>query len=355
MNGAAALPEGLLPLLEGLLNSDTTRSARNETPAANILARFFRECGIPYALYEPFGGRVSVVARIRGRTQKSVLLLSHLDTEDERGPGGYTAAKASFSSDAVAGRGALDCKGNAAVLACVLRDLAREGAALENTVVFAATAGEEDGGAAGTGWLMENTDAFSGAALVLGEGGGYPLPYGEEWYFTLQTGEITASDLPAQPPSGGAYTEALLGRAVRQGFYNEATRSYIAALPGNPHRRRMPPEHFVNGLPEFLESPENRAMRWTPGRLSHLAVFEKALAQCDPAYRAMPVVTPGYSDNRYFRARGVETWGFFPLHPANRIAGIHGAGEYISYRSLRLAYACLLAVAGEFAKERGTD
>ena len=66
--------------------------------------------------------------------------------------------------------------------------------------------------------------------------------------------------------------------------------------------------------------------------------FEAALRRELPNARLMPCITPGYSDNRWFRKAGIPTAGFFPLDIRNSLAGIHGANEYISEASLALAY-----------------
>ena len=59
-------------------------------------------------------------------------------------------------------------------------------------------------------------------------------------------------------------------------------------------------------------------------------------------YKLLPIITPGYSDNRFFRQRGIATIGFFPLDIKNNISGIHGNNEYISFKSLILSYNILL-------------
>ena len=51
----------------------------------------------------------------------------------------------------------------------------------------------------------------------------------------------------------------------------------------------------------------------------------------------MPVITPGYSDNRYFRRAGIPVIGFFPFDVGDHI-WMHMANEYISLDTLKLAY-----------------
>lgn len=344
------LPDGLVGLLTALVNIDTTRAARNETPAARCLMRFLTAGGVSCTLHEPFPGRGSIVAEIPGRTREAVLLLCHLDTENEHAPGGYTPARAEVTREGITGRGALDCKANAAVLACVMRDLLAGSPVPEKTLLLATTAGEEDGGAEGVGWLFSHTEVFSRVTLVLGEGGGYPVPLGDEWHFTLQTGELSGESDGGTVAVSPAQPDTLLAKAVELGYFSEATLRYLRQLPEHPRGRRIPREHFTNGIGKLLQTPTTPAMGWTETRLAHAAVFEEALQRNDPRYRILPFVTPGTSDNRYFRSHGIETWGFFPLHPANRLDGIHGAKESVSFDSLRLAYACMSHIVRRLAE-----
>ena len=71
-------------------------------------------------------------------------------------------------------------------------------------------------------------------------------------------------------------------------------------------------------------------------------IIENKLNNINPKYKLLPIITPGYSDNRYFRQRGIPAIGFFPLDIKNNISGIHGNNEYISFKSLTLSYNILL-------------
>jgi len=343
------LPDGLVGFLTALINIDTTRTARNETAAARCLMQFLEAGGVRCTLFMPPSGQGSIVAEIPGRTREAVLLLCHLDTEIEHAPNGFTPANAVVTRKGITGRGALDCKANAAVFACVMRDLLAESIPPEKTLLLAATAGEEDGGAEGVGWLLSHTDVLSGVTLVLGEGGGYPVPLGNEWLFTLQTGERSGISDGEASVISPQQTDALLTQAVELGYYSDATLRYLRQLPNPPRGRHIPKEHFTVGLNELLQNPISPTKGWTEERHAHAAIFEEALQQADSHYHILPFVTPGDSDNRYFRNRGIETWGFFPLHPANRLGGIHGANEAVTFDSLRLAYRCIAHIVRRLA------
>jgi acetylornithine deacetylase/succinyl-diaminopimelate desuccinylase-like protein len=316
-----------------LIDIDTTRKANNETAAVRFLSDFFAAEGIPHRVFEPYPGRGSVTASIPGLSSETILLLTHLDTENERGAGGFTAAKGTIVKDRIFGRGALDCKGNIAVLCMLMKELKHRGITPAKTVLFAATADEENGGQGGMQWLLEHTDVFSSVVLALGEGGGIPVKSGELWYFTLQTGEHEAPETGNELtlPDSGRW--GLCQKALEARWFDENTLRYLAELPANTNKRRIPEETFLQGLGSYLQTQGTNNVQ-----ASNYAVLSSCLSAINPDYRAMSFITPGYTDNRYLRSRHIETWGFFPLDPQNHVGGMHGRHEYISMASLILAY-----------------
>ena len=341
----------IIALLQDLVNIDTTRNNKNEIAAARYLNGFFNHNKVANTYFEPFPGRGSIVAGIPGESKESILLLSHLDTENENTSSGYSAARSVVTQDYVAGRGTLDCKGNVAVLAYILKKLKDQNFRPKKTVLFAAVAGEEDGGEVGTKWLLENTEVFDCVDMVLGEGGGYPVPFQDQWYFTLQSGEMIMTQNEENVSfMNEEQKKILFESAFRQGFFHEKTLDYIGGLPFNKYKRRIPEQNFLNGLSTFLDEQKGICQPWSERKLQHASVFQQELQKINPAYQVMPFITPGYSDNRYFRSRGIETWGFFPLHPQNRINGIHGKNEHITTESLQLSYHCLIAIIKRLAQ-----
>ena len=78
-------------------------------------------------------------------------------------------------------------------------------------------------------------------------------------------------------------------------------------------------------------------------------IFESALQAELPRARLMSVITPGTSDNRWFRRAGIPVVGFFPLDLRNSLGGIHGNNEYISEASLSLAWRVISRVLDKLA------
>lgn len=327
--------EDWVDFLSELIDINTTVESSNEEAAARLLARRFSVLPMEHQVCLPAPGRGSFLARWQGENPDTVLLLTHLDTapyDCQSGPWRFPPDRSTVHSAFVGGRGALDCKGLIAVWYEVLRRLAERGQRPCRTILFAALADEEQGGVLGAEWLLEHTDVFSDVSLVIGEGGGFPLQRGGRLYYTLQTEEGSACELPTTPDQTD-----LLARALNAGLYNDETIAYLNA-PVGEEKRLVLRDTFLSVLPPVLERyPEGKRC----GAAKWVETVQSSLRQTVPEATILPVITPGFSDNRFFRARGIDTIGFFPLHPANPIGGIHGRDECLTKESFFLAADCL--------------
>ncbi len=175
-----------------------------ELQAARAIAAHLAEAGLRPEIVEPYPGRGSVGARLRGDGTggEPLLLLSHLDVvpapED-----GWTHDP--FGGDVadgyVWGRGAVDMKGTAAMQLAVIRLLADEARevgrdpavdpvpGLTRDVLFAATADEEAGGHEGISWLVDHRPDWLQAAGALSECGGVSLDVAGRRLYPIQVAE----------------------------------------------------------------------------------------------------------------------------------------------------------------------
>ena len=161
-----------------------------ELAAARWVAAALDDAGLRPTVYEPFAGRGSVVARLRGDGSGGgpLLLLSHLDvvpappetwTHDPFG--------GEVADGYVWGRGAVDMKdllamelGVVRLLARAARQAGRDPASdpvpgLRRDIILASTADEEAGGHEGLGWIVDHDPEAVRAAGAINESGAVSL------------------------------------------------------------------------------------------------------------------------------------------------------------------------------------
>ena len=141
-------------------------------------------------LGEP-AGRRSFVLRLQGRRPgKSLLLLAHEDVVPANAGDWQVPPFAGVIKDGyVWGRGAVDIKNLVAAHAVAVRRLAAAGAPFSGTVVYAATADEEEGTVGGARWLVEHRPDLMRCDYVLNEGGGSFIRQNGRKVYLLETGE----------------------------------------------------------------------------------------------------------------------------------------------------------------------
>jgi acetylornithine deacetylase/succinyl-diaminopimelate desuccinylase-like protein len=198
----------LVELLRALIRIKSVNPPGDEILMARYLEGVFAEEGIPATVVEPFPGRGSILARVRGDGAPAgdggdpLLLLSHLDVVPAE-PAGWSHDP--FGGDLedgyVWGRGALDMKGMVAMEVQVMRRLARAARAagldpatdpipgLRRDVVFCSCADEEAGGWLGAGWLVDNHPDWLRAAGALNEAGGISTTYAGVRFYPIQVAE----------------------------------------------------------------------------------------------------------------------------------------------------------------------
>ncbi len=384
---------GAADLLTRLIQVPTVSGWGRETEAARFLAAQAEACGLSAQVYEPVPGCGSFVATLRGQSAESLLLLSHLDVAP---PGReadwrYPPFGGVLREGAVWGRGAVDAKGLAITWLMVMRLMAAQ-PARKYGLVMVATAGEEGGTHNGLRWLMEH-EYLRHCRWALGEGGGTPIPAGRSQVVLIQTAEKGV--LRARLPVG--YDSKTRSRKIRaqSGLAYEALKTGLAVAHGYPEwAARFLPDGMLAGSTRYgIDLPDQKAHTWeitkervltcrvcpgstttqVIGRIApllgvepeHIEILEQveptASELSGPLYeilqrevsafyggaKAGPFCTPGYSDNRFARSSGIQTFGFFPL-PAEELVGQHQPNEHITTASLRRAIRLLYNVTQRF-------
>jgi len=170
-----ALSDEAAAVLQRYIRIDTTNPPGNEMAAAKFLAELFAAEGIEARAFESEPGRGNVLARLPGDGSKPpIVLLNHLDVVGANpAEWQYPPFAGEIADGYLYGRGAIDCKGMGVTQAMAMFAVKRSGRTLPRDIIFLGTAGEETGGQAGAGWLVEHHfDWLRGAEYVLNEGGG---------------------------------------------------------------------------------------------------------------------------------------------------------------------------------------
>ena len=336
----------IISWLTRLINYDTTSSGRDAELCADFIERILRKKGAMTERFTTFGNvrdGFHLVAEVPGESSRAIMLHAHLDTASygEKQDWIVPADRASHINDRICGRGALDCKGPLAVWMKLLSNAA-EGKKRGYTLRLLVTDLDEEGGSAGLGKLIhDHPEILSDVSVVIGEGGGYPFPFRDKILYTFQTGERDYKETERSNENDSGHISEILSLGIRKGYYSDDILDYASDAP-HLSGRRLDIRPLYDGMEDFFENSAESDVFARYGK-----VFERSLITEIPGAHVLPVITPGFSDNRWFRRMGLPVIGFFPLVLSNSLGGIHGKNEYISEASLTLAYTTVSAILDE--------
>ena len=175
-------PDASTELLQHLIRLECVNTGHDdsghETRAADLLSAVVDLPGVEVQRLGPTPDRQSLIARLPGTdpTAPTLLLLGHTDVVPANGAEWqHDPFGGELIEGWVWGRGAIDMLCVTATMATAFATLARRGAALPGSVVFAAVADEESGGSLGADWLLRHHRDAVMADYVLTECGGTPL------------------------------------------------------------------------------------------------------------------------------------------------------------------------------------
>lgn len=150
-------------LSNGLAPGDTRE-------AIAFVARLFDEEGIAYEIVAQREEQPSLLARVSGRGEETLLFHAHVDTVSAGDQDGWRHDPFAgvVESGRIYGRGAGDDKASVVAQIGAVLALARSGAPLQGNLQLAVVADEETGGLVGTKWLHDS-GKLAPDALVVGE------------------------------------------------------------------------------------------------------------------------------------------------------------------------------------------
>lgn len=218
-------------LLQHLIRFDTTNPPGNEAGCIAFIHDLLSDAGIQSQIVASAPQRANLVARLPGRGQAPPLLLyGHVDVVTTAGQQwAHPPFEAVIEDGFVWGRGALDMKGEVAMMLAALLRAKAQAADLPGDVIFAALSDEEVGGEFGARFLVEqHAHLFSGVRYALGEFGGFNLEVAGRRFYPIMTAEKQICALKARlrgpaghgslPIRGGAMAKLarMLQRLERQ-------------------------------------------------------------------------------------------------------------------------------------------
>ncbi|MDX2044601.1 MAG: M20/M25/M40 family metallo-hydrolase [Acidobacteriota bacterium] len=169
-----AVQKEAVELFVQYLKIDTTNPPGNEIRAANFFAELCKREGIEHKIFEPFPGRGTLWARLKGDgSQRPVVLLNHTDVVPHSQEFWSVPAFSGQIKDGfIYGRGAQDMKSVGLAQFMVMVALKRAKVPLKRDIIFLATADEEAGGLLGAGWFAKQHPELLGKAEFLFNEGG---------------------------------------------------------------------------------------------------------------------------------------------------------------------------------------
>ena len=125
----------------------------------------------------------------------------------------------------------------------------------------------------------------------------------------------------------------------------------VRALPGQDDAFvQQELEHILGGLGDVALTSTTRLCRTTrrPMRRSWMCLGKRLPRRsASDEFSLLPAITAGFTDSRFLRPLGTQTYGFSPHHPSAEPirSGVHGNNEFMEVESLllRTKYAIALA------------
>jgi len=269
----------LIEQVQGLIRLRTVNPPGDEILAARQLADCLADAGIPAEIVEPFPGRGSLVARLRGDGTggEPLLLLCHTDVVPAP-PEGWTHDPfgGDLADGCIWGRGAVDMKSMVAMELVVMRLLATEARTagrdpaadpvpgLRRDVIFAAVADEEAGGVEGAAWMVDHRPELLHAAGALNECGGVSMTLAGTRFYPIQVAEkgfaIWDIEVGGTWGHGSMPGDGRTGAGDANALLRAAELARRLAAPGTP---RLTPvmAAFLDGLASRVPQPTGRWLR----------------------------------------------------------------------------------------------
>lgn len=185
-----------IKIFQRLLQFDTSNPPGNETPAQKYVAGLLQKEGFAPVIVESAPGRGNLICRWEGTdpSAPSILVASHMDVvpadekEWEQPP---FSGKITDVNEIryIWGRGVMDCKNMVLSEVMAFIQLKRNGFHPRGTIVLLVEADEEETGAFGADFVVQNHFDLVKTDFALNEGGGVQVPIGKKLQYLIETSE----------------------------------------------------------------------------------------------------------------------------------------------------------------------
>ena len=179
-------------LVQNLIRFDTTNPPGNEAACIEHINGLLTQAGFETTLLARDEARPNLVTRLAGQGLAPPLLMyGHVDVVTAAGQDWTHPPFAGEVADGyIWGRGALDMKGEIAMMLAALLRAKAEGLVPPGDVVLAVLSDEEAGGDLGARYLVENhPELFQGIRYAIGEAGGFTFHVGGRRLYPIMVAE----------------------------------------------------------------------------------------------------------------------------------------------------------------------
>ncbi len=154
-------------LTQKLIQAPSENPPGKEYKAAMIVKTELENIGLDVSIHEYEKGRPNIIATLKGKTGKTLLLNTHTDTVPAGTGWKHPPFSGAIINNKIYGRGATDCKGNTASCIEAIRNIVKTGTKLRGTLIYAATVDEETGSKNGLKALIDKGIIIPDAVLII--------------------------------------------------------------------------------------------------------------------------------------------------------------------------------------------
>ena len=260
-------------LLQNLIRFDTTNPPGNEAECIHYINGLLQTAGVETTILGKTPQRSNIIARIKGQGNAAPLLLyGHVDVVTTVN---QNWSHAPFSADIadgfVWGRGALDMKSGVAMLLAAFLKAKAEGTPLPGDLIFCAVADEENSGAFGARFLVEeHAQLFKDVRYAFGEFGGFNMSMAGKRIYPIMVAEKQVCGIKltfhgrgghaAMPIQGGAMAKA--ARALQ-----------LLDRHSLPYHLTTPAKLMIEGISQAIGGPTGMLL----GQITNPLLADKIL------------------------------------------------------------------------------